>query len=158
VALDDPSRLLRSVNQLFFENTAESSYATLFFAIYDDGSRRLRYANCGHNPPVLVRAGGEVERLKATTTVVGLFKGWECPLAEETLRPGDTLVLFSDGVTEAQSDAGEEFGDARLIETILKCRHLPALELLNQLLETVQKFSGSKQEDDITLVIARCLS
>jgi sigma-B regulation protein RsbU (phosphoserine phosphatase) len=158
VALDDPSRLLRSVNQLFFENTAESSYATLFFAIYDDESRRLRYANCGHNPPVLIRAGGEVERLKATTTVVGLFEDWECPLAEQNLCPGDTLVLFSDGVTEAQSDAGEEFGDSRLIETILKCRHFPALELLNQLLEIVRKFSGSKQEDDITLVIARCLS
>jgi serine phosphatase RsbU (regulator of sigma subunit) len=107
---------------------------------------------------VLIRADGEVERLKATTTVVGLFEDWECPMAEQKLCPGDTLVLFSDGVTEAQSDAGEEFGDSRLIETILKCRHLPALELLNQLLETVQKFSGSKQEDDITLVIGRSLS
>ena len=158
VALDDPSRLLRSVNQLFFENTAESSYATLFFAIYDDDSRRLRYANCGHNPPVLIRAGGGVEHLRATTTVVGLFEDWECPMVEQNLCPGDTLVLFSDGVTEAQSDAGEEFGDSRLIETILKCRHLPALKLLNQLLETLQKFSGSKQEDDITLVIARSLA
>jgi serine phosphatase RsbU (regulator of sigma subunit) len=158
VALDDPSRLLRSVNQLFFENTTESSYATLFFADYGDASRRLRYANCGHNPPVLVRAGGGVERLSATTTVLGLFEDWECPLAEQTLRPGDALVLYSDGVTEARSGEGEEFGEARLIETILKSRWLSPIELLNRLLEAVRKFSDSEQEDDITLVIARCLA
>jgi sigma-B regulation protein RsbU (phosphoserine phosphatase) len=155
VALDDPSRLLRSVNQLFFENTAESSYATLFFADYDDASRRLRYSNCGHNPPLLICAGGEVERLRATTTVVGLFEDWECPIGEQMFHPGDTLVLYSDGVTEAHSDEGDEFGEARLIETILKFRQLSPIELLNRLLETVQKFSGSEQEDDITLVIAR---
>jgi sigma-B regulation protein RsbU (phosphoserine phosphatase) len=158
VALDDPARLLRSVNQLFFENTAESSYATLFFADYDDASRRLRYANCGHNPPVLVRAGGGVERLRATTTVVGLFEDWECPVEEQTLHPGDMLVLYSDGVTEARSDEGEEFGESRLIDTILKWRRLSPPELLNRLLEAVQKFSGAEQEDDITLVIARCLA
>ena len=158
VALHDPSRLLRSVNQLFFQNTADSSYATLFFADYDDASRRLRYANCGHNPPALIRAEGAVERLRATTTVLGLFEDWECPMAEETLQPGDTLVVYSDGVTEARSDAGEEFGDSRLIETILKYRRLSSRELLDRLLETVQKFSGSEQEDDITLVIGRCHS
>jgi sigma-B regulation protein RsbU (phosphoserine phosphatase) len=158
VALDDPSRLLRSVNQLFFENTADSSYATLFFADYDDATRRLRYANCGHNPPVLIRAGGKVERLRATATVLGLFENWECPMAEQILHPGDTLVVYSDGVTEARSDEGEEFGEARLIESILKGRHLSPLALLNWLLETVQKFSGSEQEDDITLVMARCRS
>jgi serine phosphatase RsbU (regulator of sigma subunit) len=156
VALHDPSRLLHSVNQLFFQNTSESSYATLFFADYDDASRRLRYANCGHNPPVLIRAEGAVERLTATATVLGLFEEWECPMAEETLHPGDILVVYSDGVTEARSDAGEEFGEARLIETILMCRHLSSRELLDRLLKTVQQFSGSEQEDDITLVIARC--
>jgi sigma-B regulation protein RsbU (phosphoserine phosphatase) len=158
VALHDPSRLLHSVNQLFFQNTSDSSYATLFFADYDDALRRLRYANCGHNPPILIRAGGVVERLTATATVLGLFEEWECPMAEETLHPGDVMVVYSDGVTEARSDAGEEFGDSRLIETILKCRHLSSRELLDQLLETVLKFSGSEQEDDITLVVARRLA
>jgi len=157
VALEDLSRLLRSVNQLFFENTAASSYATLFFADYDDASRQLRYANCGHNPPVLIRGGGEVERLRATTTVLGLFRDWECQIAAQTLQPGDTLVLYSDGVTEALSDEGEEFGESRLIETIQKLRHFSPPELLDQLLEAVQKFSGSEQEDDVTLVIARSL-
>jgi serine phosphatase RsbU (regulator of sigma subunit) len=158
VALHDPSRLLRSVNQLLFENTTESNYATLFFADYDDASRRLRYANYGHNPPLLARAGGGVERLGATTTVLGLFEGWQCPMEEQTFHPEDTLAVYSDGVTEARSDEGEGFGDTRLIETVLKCRHLSSSELLDWLLETVQKFSGSEQEDDITLVVARRLT
>jgi len=155
VALEDPSRLLCSVNRLFFENTAESSYATLFFADYDDASRRLRYANCGHNPPVVIRPNGEVARLRATTTVLGLFKEWQCPIAEQPLQAGDTLVLYSDGVTEALSDEGEEFGETRFIDAILESRSLPPRELLNRLLETVIRFSGSEQEDDITLVVAR---
>jgi sigma-B regulation protein RsbU (phosphoserine phosphatase) len=156
IALEDPSRLLRSVNQLFFENTAESSYATLFFADYDDASRRLRYVNCGHNPPVLLRAGGKAERLSATTTVLGLFDDWECPVEEQTLHPADILVLFSDGVTEAQSVDGEDFGESRLLGAIREHQRLSPSELLNRLLDIVQQFSGTEQADDITLVVARC--
>jgi len=74
VALEDPHQLLQSVNRLFFENTPEDSYATLFYADYDDANHCLRYANCGHNPPLLLRANGEIERLGATATVLGLFR------------------------------------------------------------------------------------
>jgi sigma-B regulation protein RsbU (phosphoserine phosphatase) len=166
MALDNLPRLLKSVNQLFYENTSESSYATLFFADYDDSSRRLRYVNCGHLPPLLLRAGEvspdraslppAVERLQPTCTVLGLFDRWECSVAEAQLAPGDTLVLYTDGVTEAASDAGEEFGEDRLIE-ILRCqRHLPVPKLLETIVATVQEFSDRKQADDITLVIARC--
>jgi sigma-B regulation protein RsbU (phosphoserine phosphatase) len=166
MALDDLPRLLKSVNQLFYENTSESSYATLFFADYDDSSRRLRYVNCGHLPPLLLRAGegflgraslpSVVERLQPTCTVLGLFDRWECSVAEAQLAPGDTLVLYTDGVTEAASEAGEEFGEDRLIE-ILRCqRHLPVPRLLETIVATVQEFSDRKQADDITLVIARC--
>jgi sigma-B regulation protein RsbU (phosphoserine phosphatase) len=166
MALDNLPRLLKSVNQLFYENTSESSYATLFFADYDDSSRRLRYVNCGHLPPLLLRAGegssgrGDlppaVERLQPTCTVLGLFDRWECSLAEAQLAPGDTLVMYTDGVTEAASEAGEEFGEDRLNE-ILRCqRHLPVPRLLETIVATVQEFSDRKQADDITLVIARC--
>jgi sigma-B regulation protein RsbU (phosphoserine phosphatase) len=190
LALDDLPRLLKSVNQLFYENTGESSYATLFFADYDDSSRRLRYVNCGHLPPLLLRAGQgspdrgvipaklvlrgsggagihsveegnlspAVERLQPTCTVLGLFDHWECSVAEAQLAPGDTLVMYTDGVTEAESEGGEEFGEDRLIE-ILRCqRHLPAPMLLETIVATVQEFSDRKQADDITLVIARCKS
>ena len=158
VALDDLPQLLKSVNQLFYENTSESSYATLFFGDYDDSSHRLRYANCGHWPPILLHADGRVERLKATTTVLGLFEEWECSVRDVRLAPGDTLVLYTDGVTEAASAAGEEFGESRLIETLRAQLHLPLPSLLETIVATVQKFSEGEQADDITLVVARCRS
>src|SRR6516162_8684590 len=76
VAADDLPRLLKSVNRLFYENTEPSHYATMFFGCYDAQPRRLRYVNCGHNPPVLLHADDSVERLAATATVMGLFADW----------------------------------------------------------------------------------
>jgi serine phosphatase RsbU (regulator of sigma subunit) len=158
VALDDLPRLLKSVNQLFYENSSDSSYATLFFADYDDSSRRLRYVNCGHLPPLLLRADGQLERLTATTTVLGLFEKWECSVAEVQLAAGDILILYTDGVTEAENAEGEQFSESRLIETMLAQRHLPVPSLLETIVATVQKFSDGEQADDITLVLARCRS
>jgi sigma-B regulation protein RsbU (phosphoserine phosphatase) len=155
-AWGDLPRLLKSVNQLFYENTSESSYATLFFADYDDSSRQLRYGNCGHLPPLVLRTDGRLKRLTATATVLGLFEEWECSVAEVQLAPGDTLVLYTDGVTEAESAEGEEFGEARLIETLRAQRHLPVNSLLDTIVATVQQFSNREQADDITLVVARC--
>jgi sigma-B regulation protein RsbU (phosphoserine phosphatase) len=158
VALDDLARLLKSVNQLFYENSSDSSYATLFFGDYDDSSRHLRYVNCGHLPPLLLRADGHLERLTATTTVLGLFEKWDCPVAEVQLAAGDTLVLYTDGVTEAESGEGEEFGEGRLAETLRAHRNLPVGSLLETIVATVQKFGGGEQADDITLIVARCRS
>ncbi|HEY6292600.1 MAG TPA: SpoIIE family protein phosphatase [Terriglobia bacterium] len=167
VALDDLPRLLKSVNQLFYENSSDSSYATLFFADYEDSTRRLRYANCGHLPPLLVRgkdsrpAGGSppaVERLEPTCTVLGLFEQWECSVAETQLAPGDTLIVYSDGVTEAENAEGEEFGEGRLIDTVTSQCHRAVSSLLQEVVATVQHFSGREQADDITLVVSRCLS
>src|SRR5213594_4292096 len=90
IALDQPQRLLRAVNQLFYENTTDSAYATLFFAEYDDRVRRLRYANCGHLSALLLRRDNTLERLDSTGTVVGLFKEWDCSIAECWLFAGDT--------------------------------------------------------------------
>jgi sigma-B regulation protein RsbU (phosphoserine phosphatase) len=157
VALDDLTRLFQSVNRLFCENTADTSYATLFFADYADATRRLRYVNCGHNPPFLVRKDGRVERLTATATVLGIFEDWESPVAEVHLAAGDSLVIYTDGISEALSDEGEEFGEDRVLETILRYRHLAAPELLEALLATVQQFSGREQEDDLTLVVGCAL-
>ncbi len=154
VALDDLGRLLESVNRLFRENTADHNYATLFFGDYEDSTRRLRYSNCGHNPPYVVRSDGRVERLTATATVLGLFEDWKCSISEVAFAPGDLLVIYTDGVTEATSDQGEEFGEARLLQTIQAGRNAPANGLLNSIVEAVQRFSGSLQEDDITLVVA----
>ena len=168
IAVDDLSRLLASVNRLFYENSDDASYATLFFADYDDSSRKLRYANCGHLPPLLLRARGnsqdqiseapKVEWLHPTCIVMGLFEAWHCEIAEVQLAPGDTLVLYTDGITEAANADGEEFGESHLLDTLGSNSHLPVGPLLQAVVGAVQQFSsGSEQQDDITLVIARSL-
>jgi serine phosphatase RsbU (regulator of sigma subunit)/predicted enzyme related to lactoylglutathione lyase len=156
LAREQPRLLLQSVNRLFYENTVDSAYATFFFADYDERAQRLRYANCGHLPALLLRHDGDVERLHSTGTVLGLFKDWDCPAAECTFNPGDTLVLYTDGVTESCNIAGEEFGEQRLVDSLEQRRALPAQRLLGFVVEEIQKFSPHEQHDDITLIIANC--
>ncbi len=158
LALEDIPRLLRSVNHLFFKNTESNNYATTFFAVYDDETRKLRYVNCGHNPPMLLRGNGTVERLSATATVLGLFEEWDCDVVESELAQGDVLVIYTDGVSEAgERDDGEseEFGEERLIAAIRKYQQQPAGEALDGILGEVQKFSPDEQADDMTLIVAR---
>ncbi len=154
--LDQPKRFLLSVNRLFGENVTEAAYATLFFAEYDDRTRQLRYANCGHPPGILLRNNDEVERLDSTSTVLGLFKQWDCDVGERVLAPGDTLALYSDGITEALNTQDEEFGEERLIERLRQCRNLPSSAVVSCLVDEVRQFSPYEQCDDITLVVARC--
>jgi serine phosphatase RsbU (regulator of sigma subunit)/catechol 2,3-dioxygenase-like lactoylglutathione lyase family enzyme len=157
IALEQPQRFLCSVNQLFCENTADAAFATLFFAEYDNSTRRLHYANCGHLPPLLLRPNNSIERLQATATIMGAFKDWDCSLAECELSPGDTLLLYTDGVTESFSPSGEEFGEERLSETLRRHNQLSSEALLSAIVGEVQKFSPHEQHDDITLIIAKCL-
>ena len=155
-ASDEPQPLLRSVNNLFYENTTDSSYTSLFFTEYDDKSRRLRYANCGHLPALLLRSHGTLEKLDSTCMVLGLFKEWDCYMGERRLHPGDTLVLYTDGVTESFNDSGEEFGEDRLIEAVKRGRELSARELGTAIVREVQQHSPNGQYDDITLIVAKC--
>lgn len=156
IALDQLQRLLQSVNQLFCENTTDSAYATLFFAEYDDEKRGLRYVNCGHLSALLLRSNGALERLGSTCTVLGLFKKWDCSIEECQLFPGDTLALYTDGVTEAFDDAEEEFGERRLIEALRCHRQLPSQPFVAAIVGEVRGFSPREQHDDITLIIAKC--
>jgi len=155
-ALDQPQRLLRSVNQLFYENTTDSAYATLFFAEYDDKVQRLRYANCGHLSALLLRNDNSLERLNSTGTVLGLFKEWDCSIAESQISPGDILVLYTDGITESFNAAGEEFGEERLVEALRCGGELSSTALLAAIVAEVKQFSALEQHDDITLIVARC--
>jgi len=156
IALDQPQRLLRSVNQLFYENTTDSAYATLFFAEYDDGARRLRYANCGHLSALLLRSDDTVERLDSTSTVLGLFKEWDCSIEERRLLAGDTLALYTDGITESFNDAEEEYGEQRLIQALRRHRELSSQASLGSIVDDVRQFSPREQHDDITLIVAKC--
>ncbi len=156
LAREDLRGMLCRLNQALCESIADHRYATLFFGCYDDTTRRLRYTNCGHNPPILLRADGRVERLSATATILGAFEAWDCSVAETILAPGDALLLYSDGITEARSDQDDEFGEARLLETLRRHRHAEAPALVAAILQAVGEFSAGEQADDITLVATRC--
>jgi sigma-B regulation protein RsbU (phosphoserine phosphatase) len=151
-----PEQFLRSVNQLLYENTADRDYATLFFAEYDDRTRKLRYANCGHPPALLLHGDGAVERLDTTCTVVGLFDKWDCALEERELAPGSAVLLYTDGVTEALNSEGQEFGEERLLEAARQHRELAPPEFLAAVADHARRFSPHEQADDITLIVARC--
>lgn len=153
-ALHDERELLRSVNRLFVENTTDSAYATLFFGEYDDAPRRLRYVNCGHLPALILRGDGGVDRLDSTATVLGLFSEWDCSSAHCTLEAGDTVVLYTDGVTESFSPEGEEFGEARLIEVLRRHQALRPDDLVRAVVEEVRDFSAGEQQDDVTIIVA----
>ena len=156
LAREQPLIFLQSVNRLFYDNTTESAYATVFFADYDDTSQRLRYANCGHLSAILLRRNGTVELLHSTGTVLGLFEDWHSPIVECQLAAGDILALYTDGVTESFNETDEEFGEERLIEALWQNADLPAQQLLTSVVEQIQRFSPAEQHDDITLIIARC--
>ena len=155
LAADDLTAFLCAANERFLAATSPEHYATLFFGVYDDDTRRLRYANCGHNPPLLLRAGGGWERFAATAPVLGLVEGWTGAAAEVELRAGDTLLVFTDGLTEAAGPGDEEFGETRLLEALRACRDRPLAAIPDALLEAVEAFAGPVHEDDRTVVVAR---
>ena len=155
LAFDHPEALLRSVNRLFYDSTAENAFTSLLFADYDDATRRLRYVNCGHLSGLLLRSNGNVDQLESTSTLLGLFRDWDCSVREQELSPGDVLVLYTDGITEATDHRGEEFGERYLIESLRQHRELSCQALLSTIVDGVRQFSAQEQHDDITAIVAK---
>jgi serine phosphatase RsbU (regulator of sigma subunit)/predicted enzyme related to lactoylglutathione lyase len=155
LAFEQPEILLRSLNRLFYHNTDDSAYASLLYAEYDDSTRRLRYANCGHLSGLLLRRDGSLEELESTTTLLGLFEELPCSVREKELSPGDVLVLYTDGITEASKEQGEEFGQQGLADSLRQHRELPCQALLGKIVDAVREFSRERQHDDITAIVAK---
>src|SRR5438445_10265250 len=122
IAIEQPEQLLQSVNRLFYENTADNAYATLVYAEFDATTGRLRYANCGHLPGLLLRADDTVERLPSTAPVLGLFSDWNCSTGQRQLLPGDLFAIYTDGITEAFNPLEQEFREDRLVDTLQRLR------------------------------------
>jgi len=132
-------------------------FTTAVLAEYDPATRRLVYVNAGHNSPVIRRANSSTERLESAALPLGITPEATFPSAEVTLQPGDTLVLFTDGVVEAFSAAGEEFSDNRWINIIRGLPNLNAQQTLQFLMKSVEDFVGAtRQSDDITCLVLRC--
>jgi phosphoserine phosphatase RsbU/P len=148
----DVRTILRNVNGHFYKSTPASHYATAFFAIYDPADRTLTYANCGH-PAALVMPGKRL--LEATGTVVGIIgEAFDVEVETVTLAPGDTLLVFSDGITEAGIDRGEEFGEARVEQLLqgLTRAGRPLKEVLATIARAAEEYSQGDHGDDMTLI------
>ena len=148
--------MVAGINQQLCASTDSNRFATLFLSLYDDRARTLRYTNAGHNAPVLVRSSGVVERLEVGGTIVGSFDFASYDEAQVSLEPGDLLLVFSDGISEAQNSLGEEYGEGRLAQLAAENRHKSAADLMRAIFEEVDGWSGaSERGDDQTLVILK---
>ncbi|HSA93311.1 MAG TPA: SpoIIE family protein phosphatase [Terriglobales bacterium] len=150
-----PGYLLEILNHHLYRSTTPEKYATLFLGSYDGRARKLQYSNAGHLPPIVLRANGEVERLREGGTVLGMFDELTFEEGSVELRPGDIFLAFSDGITEPENEFGE-FGETRLIELVQENRHLPLPQITDAVVGAVNDWiAGTEQPDDITLVLAR---
>jgi len=150
-----PAELLDAVHKHFYSSTGSDRFATLFFGAYDDDTRRIRYVNCGHCAPLLLRASGGLMKLEPTASMLGAFEDWDCAEEEVSIHPGDTLLLYSDGVTEACNSTGEEFGEDRLARALRQTSDTPADNVTREIVNAVSAFSGASRTDDITVVAIR---
>jgi sigma-B regulation protein RsbU (phosphoserine phosphatase) len=148
-----PDLLCSRLNSIVYRNTESDRFITFFYAHLDGSTRRLAYVNAGHNAPFVVRSDGSHERLREGGAVLGVFAGRNYETGSAQLSAGDRVILFTDGVTEACNPAGEEFGEARLLRLLEDHRTLSANELQAKIIAVVAEFSGSRWQDDATLLV-----
>jgi sigma-B regulation protein RsbU (phosphoserine phosphatase) len=149
----DPHEVTSRVNRLLCRNIAPGRFVTFCYVVIDTVARELRYANAGHFPPLVVRATGEVDRLNPTGLVLGVASDWHYSTGVAAFHPGDRLVCYTDGVTEAQSIDGREFGDDQLLELVRAFRAEPPAALAQAIMDAVAAWTATGPQDDATLVI-----
>jgi sigma-B regulation protein RsbU (phosphoserine phosphatase) len=152
-----PADAIRDANAIIAADSKTSMFITLFYGILNATERSLSFVNAGHNPPLLCRGGdGVFSELSATGMAIGVIPDAAYTTGTVILGPGDVMVLYTDGITEAENARQEMFGEERFRETIAGVRTLPASEILAAILESVHAFSGTTpQSDDITLMVIR---
>lgn len=151
----DLSVVMTNLNRLVYESSAANRYATFFYGELDTPSRVLTYVNGGHNPPMIFR-DNDVLRLEEGGPVVGLFGPAQYAQGIVFLQPGDTMVLFTDGVSEAMNDAEEEFDEERLIAAVRSGKGKNASDLIDHIMVDCDAFAaGAPQHDDMTLVVVK---
>ncbi len=148
-----PDGLCMRLNSLVCHNTGSDRFITFFYAQLDGPERLLRYANAGHNAPILLRRDGSHERLQSGGGVLGVFPHQTFSEGTAQLAPGDRVILFTDGVTEACDAAGEEFGEDRLLRVLQEYRASGASVLQEKILGAAGEFSGGHWHDDATLLV-----
>jgi sigma-B regulation protein RsbU (phosphoserine phosphatase) len=153
---EEPDRVLSSVNQRIISDTDSSRFVTVFYGVLDPSTGSFSYCNAGHNPPYLIRSqnGNGTERLTKTGLLLGMFDDERWGMESVRLDPGDVLVLYTDGVTEAQNAEGDFFGRERLVKVVKKKSRDSAKDVREGILGKISKFVGeAPQMDDIALVV-----
>jgi phosphoserine phosphatase RsbU/P len=149
----EPEQLCRRLNTIFCEDVQTERFISLCYARLEPANRRLTFTNAGHCPPLLMRANGQTEKLERGGAVLGRLPGWKYEQGEVTLGVNDVLVLFTDGVTEAENSEQQEFGEERLTACVRSCGEMTAAGLQRELLAQVGKHCGNRFHDDATLMI-----
>jgi sigma-B regulation protein RsbU (phosphoserine phosphatase) len=150
------ARKVTNINKQLCQSTEGNRFATLFLALYEDRTRTLRYCNAGHNAALLVKKDGTAESLTRGGMMVGAFDWAEYEEARTTLEPGDLLLIFSDGLSEAENEKGEEYGEERIAKFTIEHRTLSAHDLRLALFDEIDAWSGERERgDDQTLLIVK---
>jgi sigma-B regulation protein RsbU (phosphoserine phosphatase) len=148
-----PSELCERLNLVVYGNTPLHKFISCFYSVLDVCNRTITFTNAGHNPPLLVRHGGECIRLEEGGLVIGAFTGSRYTQREIQLYSGDKLLMFTDGLTEARRSSGEEFGEERLRECLVAYSGHNAAELRTIILNEVTGFCGNQFQDDAALMV-----
>jgi len=149
-----PCALATSVNRLLCRHMVSGRFVTFCFAWIDATHGRVAYVNAGHNPPLVIRAGGAVERLTEGGTVLGVFPDATFAQAQIAVSPGDRLLFYTDGISEARNADGEEFGEPRILAAAVAGRALSAEDLKDRVAAEVHTFTGGVFDDDATIIVA----
>jgi serine phosphatase RsbU (regulator of sigma subunit) len=157
--LSGPAAIISDLDQVLRQITSTATFVTMFYARFDQAGKTLEYANGGHNPPLLTRPKtGQSLQLDAGGPILGILQGTHFSNTVVALEEGDILTLFTDGVTEQENEAGEEFSTSRLEEVVLNKEAEPASALVVHIREAVSTFAGTKaQVDDLTVVVVKIL-
>ena len=156
---DDPALAIHDANNLIAADSKAGMFVTLFYGILDHTSHTFTYVNAGHNPPIVYHPGdGTLSELAATGIAMGVITDAEYVSNEKPLAPGDVVVLYTDGITEAMNAREEMFGEERLYEVVRHVNGRNSGEILTNILNVVKEFTGDyPQSDDITLMVVRVL-
>ena len=148
-----PSDLCARVNRATLPYVGADRFITFFYGLLDAPARRLIYVNAGHNPPFVVHRDGTVVWLREGGPVLALIPNWNCRQGAADLAPGDRLILFTDGITEATNKRGEEFQEDRLIALVSANRHLRPAAIKEKIMGALREFNGDEWSDDATVLV-----
>src|SRR5467141_2378127 len=151
----DGAAVLGAVNREVHASSLPNRYATLFYGVFDEATRALQYVNAGHNPPMVLRRDRSVLRLESGGPPIGMFPNWTYKEGAVQLDPGDLVLAFTDGVTEAVNPTGEEWGEEGLLRAVAEHDAQSADEMVEGIFRSMDEFSLGHQTDDATVMVLR---